>query len=175
MNLPVFKYHPDPLTTGSVIYSDTRCRCCGEQRGYIYTSSVYCIGEIVREICPWCIADGSAAEKFGATFVDDYYLIKAGINASIIEEITRRTPGFDSWQAEMWLSHCQDACTFLGDATKQDVVSIADEQIQVTGGEGIDSEIMNNIAENYVPKSSPAFYKFMCLHCGKILYAIDYD
>ncbi|MCU9953286.1 CbrC family protein [Burkholderia pyrrocinia] len=34
MSLPAFRYHPDPLATGSVIRSDARCMCCGDARGY---------------------------------------------------------------------------------------------------------------------------------------------
>ncbi len=175
MNLPVFKYHPDPISTGAIIKSDTRCKCCGESRGYIYASNVYSTEELIKEICPWCIADGSAANKYKATFADDFYLRKAGINSSIILDVTTRTPGFVSWQTEQWLSHCDDACAFLGDATKIDVLSIANNHLPVVGGEGIDNETMKIIAQNYVPNGSPAFYKFRCLHCDQILYAMDDD
>ncbi len=33
MSLPTFKYHPDPLATGSVIESNVECVCCGQARG----------------------------------------------------------------------------------------------------------------------------------------------
>ena len=175
MVLPEFKYHPNPLATGSVVESNTVCLCCGESRGYIYTSSVYAPKELHNEICPWCIADGSAAKKFRATFVDSYPLYQAGIEESIILEVTTKTPGCDTWQQEVWLSHCGDACLFLGDASKDDVVKIANEHIQVNGAEGMDADVMNEIAKRYIPKGSPAFYKFKCLHCNEILYAMDYD
>ena len=68
--LPTFRYHPDSIATGSVKPSDKECRSCGEARGYIYTSSVYAEESLDEEICPWCIADGSAAEKFDASFCD---------------------------------------------------------------------------------------------------------
>lgn len=109
MVLPVFKYHPNPLATGSVVESNTMCICCGESRGYIYTSSVYAAKELHHKICPWCIADGSAAKKFSATFVDSHPLYQAGIEESIILEVTTKTPGYDTWQQEIWLSHCSDA------------------------------------------------------------------
>jgi uncharacterized protein CbrC (UPF0167 family) len=149
MNLPVFKYHPDPISTGSVTQSDANCRCCGEIRGYIYTSSIYCSEDLENEICPWCIADGSAAKKFNATFCDDYPLNNAGIDASIIQEVTTKTPGYDTWQQDVWLTHCNDACAFLGDASKDDVLSIAIEGLQVVGGEEIDEKMMKVIAQNY--------------------------
>lgn len=175
MNLPTFKYHPDPISTGSIIESTALCKCCGESRGYIYTSNVYTTEELNNEICPWCIADGSTARKFDATFVDAYPLHQAGIGTSIIIEVTTRTPGFDAWQQEVWLTHCNDACAFLGDASKDDVLSIANDRLQVIGGEDMDYEMMEAIAKNYVPKGSPSFYKFRCVHCNKILYAMDYD
>lgn len=48
--------------------SDEQCECCGETRGYKYTGSVYS-RTTVDVLCPWCIADGSAAEMFDASFV----------------------------------------------------------------------------------------------------------
>jgi uncharacterized protein len=175
MNLPTFKYHPDPVATGSVIVSDVKCRCCGESRGYIYVSNIYCIEELNGVICPWCIADGTAAKEFEATFVDDQPLRQAGIDDRIILEVTTRTPGYDSWQQEVWLTHCNDACAFLGDASRDDVLSIANDKLQVIGSEGMDEKTLKTIAQNYRPKGSPAFYKFRCLHCNQVLYAMDYD
>ncbi|WP_175969004.1 CbrC family protein [Burkholderia sp. BCC0322] len=35
MSLPAFRYHPDPLATGSVICSDARCACCGDGATFI--------------------------------------------------------------------------------------------------------------------------------------------
>ena len=29
MELPAFKYHPDPVATGSVLRSEAECCCCG--------------------------------------------------------------------------------------------------------------------------------------------------
>ncbi len=41
-----------------------------------YNSSFYSIEE-PKYICPWCIADGSAAEKYDGKF-NDSYSIKGG-------------------------------------------------------------------------------------------------
>jgi hypothetical protein len=38
MSLPVFKYHPDPLLTGSVQQRNVQCACCGETREYTYAA-----------------------------------------------------------------------------------------------------------------------------------------
>lgn len=71
MALPKFKYHPDPVGTGSIVESDVECCCCGKTRGYIYVGPVYAEEEYEECICPWCIADGSARKKLDARFTDE--------------------------------------------------------------------------------------------------------
>jgi hypothetical protein len=46
--LPSFRYHPDPVATGSIEPSDAVCRCCGRARGYIYAGPV-CAEAVVNE------------------------------------------------------------------------------------------------------------------------------
>jgi hypothetical protein len=62
--LPDFPYHPDPLATGSIEESPADCVSCGRARGFVYTGSVYAVEE-AEPLCPWCIADGSAAAFLG--------------------------------------------------------------------------------------------------------------
>lgn len=64
--LPAFRYHPDPVATGSVIPSNAECRICGEARGFIYTGPSYGDEGLTDEVCPWCIADGSAHDESDA-------------------------------------------------------------------------------------------------------------
>ena len=107
--LPSFTYHPDPLGTGSVVKSSTVCLSCSKSRGYIYVGPVYSVDELDECICPWCISDGSAHNKFDAEFTD-----AAGVgggcrqpgqvDSKIIEEVAYRTPGFSGWQQERWLT-----------------------------------------------------------------------
>ncbi len=62
--LPQFKYHPKPLETGAFEQDKTvECDCCEQQTSVYYSGPFYCVDE-VEHLCPWCIADGSAAEKF---------------------------------------------------------------------------------------------------------------
>src|SRR5690348_16843232 len=115
--LPLFRYHPDPLATGSVrADTDTPCLACSRIRGYIYTGPAYTEKNFILEehLCPWCIADGSAAKRFSATFNDTGQT--DGISDQVRNEIETRTPGFDAWQQEQWLSCCGDAAAFLGHA-----------------------------------------------------------
>ena len=99
--LPAFRYHPDPLASGSVVASEATCRCCGHARGHVYVGPVYAEEELSEALCPWCIADGAAAEKFDAEFVDVACFPDA-LPDDAAEEIARRTPGYATWQGEAW-------------------------------------------------------------------------
>jgi uncharacterized protein len=102
LKVPKFKYHPDPIATGSIGHSDAECRCCGQSRGLIYLGGVYAIEELTDCICPWCIADGSAHAKFDAEFSDATgvgdYVKPSPVSPAIVEEVASRTPGFTGWQ-----------------------------------------------------------------------------
>ena len=177
MDFPTFKYHPDPLGTGSIVESEVRCECCRKARGYIYTGAIYIPNYFEeKKICPWCIANGKAATKFNAEFTSTYALQKAGIDPAIILEIGTKTPGYSSFQEEVWLSHCNGACAFLGNASKDDVFYIAAHaEVDLVGGEEIDDERMLEIAKKYTLDGGIGIYKFGCLHCNKIMYTFECD
>lgn len=175
MNIPAFTYHPDPAATGSIKASETVCRCCGQARGYIYTGPVYAPGSYEDSICPWCIADGSAARKFEAQFTDEHPLAEAGLPEPVIEEVTKRTPGYSSWQQEEWLSCCDDACEFHGAAPRTELQALQGEAlVRTLGGWGWRESEWPKFMHHYQPGGSPAVYKFRCRHCGVIKYAVDF-
>lgn len=174
--LPDFKYHPDPIGTGSIEKSENECLCCGVKRGYIYTASVYSVLDLDDSICPWCIADGSAAKKFDASFTDDANLFNAGIPTAIILEVTSRTPGYISWQSEYWESHCEDACEFHGDASKDDIKELDSEAIsRLSDNLGLDESDWKSFYKQYSTGGDPAIYKFKCRHCHKLIYNGDWS
>ncbi|MGW1591375.1 CbrC family protein [Streptomyces sp. NPDC002386] len=111
--LPFFRYHPDPVATGSLRQSHESCVCCDRSTGWIYTASFYTARTLDGRLCPWCIADGSAARRFAGEFIDTYGL--DGVHEDILREVTQRTPGFHAWQDPHWLVHCQDAAAFIGE------------------------------------------------------------
>ena len=115
--LPQFKYHPSPLVTGMVEPSSTLCGCCQQVRCFIYVGPVHGEQDLQESLCPWCIADGSASTHLGTSFADDLPLRKADLHESIIAEVHLRTPAYTSWQQEEWLTHCNDACEYHGDAS----------------------------------------------------------
>lgn len=175
MTLPVFNYHPDPVATGSIKASDEVCGCCGKARGYSYQKRMYAVNP-PEVICPWCISDGSCAEKFEGMFCDSYPLIEAGVPGAIIDEVTKRTPSFASWQEEVWLSHCGDACEFHGDVSKKEMHEMSLPQFQAAFHDdtSLNVAFMKSFAENYEPGGNPAIYKWICRKCGEVRYYADF-
>lgn len=170
--LPHFKYHPDPLGTGSVEASSAACRCCGEARGYIYTGPVYAEEELGDAICPWCIADGSAAERFGAEFTD-----LAGVGSglwdavpdAVADEVCRRTPGFTGWQQERWWTHCGDAGEFLGRAGYNDLTGRWEGAVAAIREDLlIPDEDWEDTFQSLDPDGDATAYVFRCRHCGQL-------
>lgn len=89
-SLPKFRYHPDPIASGSVVASEKKCECCQKTRGFIYNGPTYTEKNLDEEsLCPWCIADGSASQKFEATFVDAESFVE-GVSETSVKEITER-------------------------------------------------------------------------------------
>jgi uncharacterized protein len=174
MTLPTFKYHPDPVATGSVVESVVECICCERSRGYIYTGPVYAEEEYQDRICPWCISDGSAQEKFDASFNDDAGIGGYGewdeVPDEVIEEVAFRTPGFTGWQQEQWWTHCGNAAQFLGRAGKTELITLGPDAIraiQSSAGmsDGPDWDHFLNALEK---DDSPTAYIFRCSKCGQL-------
>lgn len=173
--LPNFTYHPDPVATGAIRQSDAECPACGRVRGYAYALIPSAIEEY-EGICPWCIADGSAHEKFDVTFADDRPLRQAGLPEAVVTEVTERTPGYESWQQEEWLSCCGDACEYHGDAPVDEIHSLdADEFLHLVPAPEFGIGDAPGFLSDYAPGGSPAFYKFVCRHCRAVQYGWDCD
>lgn len=183
MSLPVFKYHPDPIDTGSIEAREVECVCCGEVREYTYVGPVYAIADLDGAVCPWCISNGLAHQKYGADFTDiaavgDYdYLSQKAVRQQVKEEIAYRTPGFNGWQPERWLVHCDDACAFLGPAGRQEIESLESQQLLDSLRK--DMEMNEQDFQQYFDAldkhRSPTAYVFRCLHCGQYLGYSDCD
>ncbi len=175
--LPRFRYHPDPVATGSVQSSPVTCVCCHRARGYIYTGPVYSEAEHRDDICPWCIVDGSAHEKYGAEFTELAGVGGFGsweeVDRVIAEEVAFRTPGFSGWQQERWMTCCEDAATFLGPAGFSDLMKLGPGALEVI--EAIRTELgweEGNPWQEYLKAlsriGSPTAYLFRCDRCGRV-------
>jgi uncharacterized protein CbrC (UPF0167 family) len=173
---PYFRYHPDPLSSGSIQPSTDACLCCGLARGYLYVDSVYTCHDLpTGQLCPWCIHDGTAAARYDLSFSDDDPLIEAGVSKAIINEVCKRTPGYSSWQQERWLSCCDDACAFCGDASLEEIVALgADTLAKIFVDYEWPKDTWQHLIDHYEPSGNPAIYRFECLHCGQLHYDVDF-
>lgn len=167
--LPVFRYYRDPLGTGAFEKCDDPCDCCGRVRGYRYQGFLYAEEEI-ESICPWCIADGSAARKFDGLFVDDEGL--SGCRPKAIAELTKRTPEFFSFQAAKWLVHCGEPAVYLGDAGYDELRQYGDETLQSVMDDlpkGMSEKKKQGFLRSLRKDGSCVAHVFECLHCKQVL------
>src|SRR5262249_30460860 len=172
MDLPKFKYVPDPVALGVIVESGAECPCCAKSRGYAYTGIVFADKEYENCICPWCIADGSAHEKLGVTFIDDDAVGGYGawdeVPEAVVAEITERTPVFSSWQSTQWWTHCGDAAQFLGAVGRKELEAFGSDAV---AGIRTNSELEESAWEDVYPQldrqGSPTAYLFRCSKCGK--------
>jgi uncharacterized protein CbrC (UPF0167 family) len=177
MSLPEFRYHPDPIVSGSVVASDEKCLCCGQARGYIYTGPVYAEEDLDECLCPWCIADGSASSKYEATFVDSEAFPEETPEETVTE-ICERTPGFSTWQSGQWPACCDDATAFLGPFGIKEIREQCHElegtllthivqEMQISGGAA--TRLLNSLHKD----NGPTAYLFRCLKCQRHHFHID--
>jgi uncharacterized protein CbrC (UPF0167 family) len=166
--LPTFRYHPDPVGTGSFVPATGRCRWCGADRTYVYDGPVYAIEEPDPPPCPQCIADGSFAARFDAEFTDALPL--EGLDPDVIEEVTRRTPGYSGWQQEQWLTHHDDAAVFLGPFGYDELLGHPGALDMLRSEEGSDDWL-----QALSKDGSPTAYLFRCRHCDVELANWDVD
>jgi hypothetical protein len=177
--LPKFKYHPNPIATGSIEQAENVCECCGLARGYIYMGPVHAAQNLDKALCPWCIADGSAHKKFRADFIGLDGIGGFGewddVPEEVLKEVAHCTPGFCGWKPERWWTHCGDAAEYLGPAGWKEVLRFGDELMAAlkadTGFEGAEwKEYFESLDLN----RGPTAYVFRCIHCGKLGGYSDY-
>ncbi|WP_300481538.1 CbrC family protein [Shewanella sp.] len=182
MIFPKFKYHPDPIKTGSIVESKNSCDCCKHQQGYVYSGSIYSKNR-PDSICPWCIADGGAAKMFGIEFVSLMPAIIDPSNPQEIEcserafdELLHRTPGFSSYQEIEWPNHCGDFCEYHGISTVKDIKNISAEQKErLFQTSYLDEREHTDIQRGKDDDELHYFLRFSCRNCGESLFQFDPD
>ena len=171
-DLPKFRYHPDPIGTGAFEEGEEKtCPCCGKKRTVYYSITPYCV-EDVDNICPNCIANGEAARKYDASFIQGAEW-EGEPDKEKDEELFCRTPGYISWQGEYWLSCCDDYCAYLGTVGTKELkaMDIAYEVFE----EYAARDEFEDVEEYLVKDGSLCGYLFQCLHCGKYHLWVDAD
>ncbi|MBK1884728.1 CbrC family protein [Luteolibacter pohnpeiensis] len=114
--LPKFPYHRDPRASGPLRESAEPCECCGLSRGILYSGVIYTAFDI-KNLCPWCIADGSAASRFSASFFDANFCGDSGDSVSLPPEfhhdVFDRTIGFSTFNPIGWWVHCGEPAEYV--------------------------------------------------------------
>jgi uncharacterized protein len=178
MDLPVFRYHPDPITSGSIAACEAKCVCCNARRGFIYAGPAYCEAELDVALCPWCIADGSAHEMFDASFADPA-CFPDEVGQDVVAEIAYRTPGFNPWQEGKWLTCCGDAAAILEPVGHAELRA---RYPQIEGALmmfivhelGISAGAAIRFLQSLDRDRGPTAYVFACRHCDARPAYIDY-
>lgn len=181
VELPKFKYSPNAYQLDIFVKEDGVCSICKEKRNLKYNSSFYSVDE-PEYICPWCIANGKASDKYDGEF-NDYCGIegvssdpkdeKPTIPKEMLDEVCTKTPSYSSWQQEVWLSHCNEPCAFLGYGTSEILKPILEEIKQDIENSGVPIEhVKNGLTED---SSGLGTYLFKCCNCGKHRLHIDFD
>jgi len=179
MEHPKFRYHPDPVASGSVVASKANCACCGQARGFVYDGPVYSEEEedLSGRLCPWCIADGSAHAKFDAEFVDSEGL-EDGMPDAAAEEICQRTPGYATWQGERWPVCCGEGMAFIspvdGKEMKGKYLRLEGTAMMYIVHElGISGGAATRLLASLQKDHSPTGYVFQCVVCETQQLRID--
>ena len=173
--MPSFRYHPDPTATGSAEVSEAACDLCGKLTGFRYEGPIY--GVRVEEICLGCIADGTAVARLATpdgpvefTRVD--WGVPDEVPAAVLEEISRRTPGYFAWQESWWLYHCGDGAAYLGrmgwDEIQEDTGAL--QALYLEAREvGMDASAARDWISRLSADGDMTAYLFKCLHCDQHL------
>ncbi|WP_162601561.1 CbrC family protein [Occallatibacter savannae] len=169
--LPTFKYHPDPISSGSIVASGVKCKACNQSRGFMYIGAVYSSHELDDALCPWCIFDGTAHRLFGAEFIDpkavgDYGRWDA-VPGSVMDEVCFRTPSFNGWQQERWFTHCGDAAEFIAPVGSAELQNFDSSLYKAIAEEsGFSTDELAQYMKSLDRDSGPTAYAFCCRVCG---------
>jgi uncharacterized protein CbrC (UPF0167 family) len=173
--LPLFKYHPKCAELGIFTKAEPGqpavCQCCGKETDWYY-DTMYSV-EKVDCLCPDCIASGAAAKKFDGDFIQD---VEGGVeDQAKTDELSRRTPGYSSWQGEYWLTHCGDYCAFIGDVGTTELTERGIAEEVFADYAEMDEFDIDDVRPYLEKEGSMAGYLFQCLHCGKYRIWVDAD
>lgn len=125
-SFPSFPLFYDPVGEKSFEQRESVCAGCGKSQPWTYVGPQYGEGELDEPLCPWCIADGSAAAKLKRSFNDaTMYPCTADRPRFTAEDehlVEHCTPGFTTWQGNHWMLCCGRACVYIGEAKAGDLL-----------------------------------------------------
>ena len=164
-----FRYHPNIYSDEILVHAEGVCDCCGRSVSE-YIDSLY--SEKRPDcICLSCVHDGSAAEKFGAEFVQ--YAEEVSDPAKR-DELFHRTPGYLAWQGEYWLACCDDYCEYLGTVGIRELEEMGIKEEALADYAAQEPSYPIDVVEEYLDRDGDMTgYLFRCLHCGKYRLYVD--
>ena len=172
---PTFFYSPNAYALGIIEQKAITCECCGQMRAFRYSGNLYAETKVVQ-LCPWCIADGSAAARYNGSFVSDF--VEPGpatethpaMSEASMAQVSSQTPGYASWQGDVWLGHCGEACIFLGYAGSKELAPVWKEVREDAIASGWGEE---NIRDHMHKDGDMTGYLFRCQKCGRHRLYVD--
>jgi uncharacterized protein CbrC (UPF0167 family) len=174
---PVFFYNPNAYALGIITKQDIVCQCCGQAMPFRYAGNFYCPSP-VDTLCPWCIADDRAARLYQGSFVSDFEglnpnpaaLSTLTMSEASMAEVSNCTPGYASWQGDVWLGHCGAACVFLGYVGSKELQPVWEEVRADALASGWGEE---TIRHHLLKDGDLTGYLFQCQHCGQHRLHVD--
>jgi uncharacterized protein CbrC (UPF0167 family) len=167
---PTFRFLAAEVAAAQFDASEAPCDCCARTTGLRYHGNIYGHAPDNASVCPSCIADGSVAQRWDASFnqVDP----RSPCDDQAKQEAEQRTPGFPSWQ-ELWIPVCCGMPTeFLGDAGWHDLTgrwAEAQSSIFDDGAPGTNAEERQAFLKTLKAGGDPAGYVFRCVTCARLI------
>lgn len=172
--LPEFPYHPNAVGHGVVKQKSIICGVCGRARDWAYTGPFYAVRK-PEHLCPWCVADGSAAEKYNGTFHDTSFDDSASTDS--IRAVLTRTPGFSVWNPIPWPDHHGECCVFVGTVDDESYAPILKIESVRTEAERLARGISRDwTADDLLDRAWErpiTIHLFQCLRCLTYRLALD--
>jgi uncharacterized protein len=167
--LPTFRFHPEPLRSGSVEPASIVCNACEQPRDHVYVGNCYVEDDFDGEVCPWCIADGTAHQRFGMTF-HEAEPPSGTVDMALVDELEERTPGLCSdspvtwpWCCDMPMAYVEPAGHAELIARHAELASMLVPQLEAEAGltRGNAERLFRKLQRDQPPRA----HVFQCLGC----------
>ena len=174
MDRVTFSYHPNIYDLDpSVFYENSEgllCQVCGQKPSH-YLERMYTV-EKISCLCPSCVASGAAARKFKGDFIQEAEWEKVS-DSERVKHFFETTPGYVSWQGEMWLACCDDFCNFI-DYVGMEKLQKMPEKKTILADYAKRQEYSRDTVEEYLSRSGDMTgYLFQCRHCKNYHLYVD--
>jgi uncharacterized protein len=111
--LPYFRFYPAAYSEehGAFERTEAICPCCQKSRGWGYLGTIDFKDDNSQNVCPFCIHDGLAYEKYKKEL--QWNTGFPGVDKNDVDELNQRTPDIFTWQDYCWSSIDGKMCQFV--------------------------------------------------------------